>query len=73
VLVCPITSPAWSMLFPNVGALVTDTGGLLCHPAIIAREFHIPAVVATGNATRLLTDGQQVTVNGTLGSVEILS
>jgi phosphohistidine swiveling domain-containing protein len=72
VLVCPITSPTWSMLFPNVGALVTDAGGLLSHPAIIAREFHVPAVVATGNATAHLVDGQLVTVDGTAGYVEIL-
>jgi pyruvate,water dikinase len=73
VLVCPITAPAWSMLFPNVGALVTDHGGLLSHPAIVAREFHIPAVTATGNATRLLIDGQRITVDGTSGSVEVLA
>ena len=73
VLVCPITAPPWSMLFPNVGALVTDWGSLLSHPAIIAREFHIPAVLATGNATSLLRDGQQVTVDGTAGTVEVLS
>ena len=47
VLVCPATSPVWSVLFPKVGALVTDSGGVLSHPAIIAREFRVPAVVAT--------------------------
>jgi pyruvate,water dikinase len=73
VLVCPVTSPAWSVLFPKVGALVTDAGGLLSHPAIIAREFHIPAVVGTGNATALLGDSQQATVDGTAGSVEVLA
>jgi pyruvate,water dikinase len=73
VLVCPMTSPAWSVLFPSVGALVTDAGSLLCHPAIIAREFNIPAVVATGNATALLRDGQRVTVDGTAGSIEVLA
>lgn len=73
VLVCPVTSPTWAMLFPNVGALVTDAGGLLSHPAIIAREFHVPAVVATGNATALLADGQLVTVDGSTGHVDILS
>jgi pyruvate,water dikinase len=73
VLVCPITSPAWSVLFPNVAALVADTGGVMAHSAIIAREFHIPAVVATGNATPLLRDGQRVTVDGTAGSVEVLA
>jgi pyruvate,water dikinase len=73
VLVCPITSPAWSVLFPNVGALVTDAGSVLSHSAIIAREFAIPAVVATGNATSLLRDGQLLTVDGTTGSVEVLA
>jgi len=73
VLVCPATTPMWSVLFANVGALVTNTGGILSHPAIIAREYRVPAVVATGNATSLLTDGQTVTVNGDTGTVEILS
>src|SRR6266508_1761533 len=71
VLVCPVTSPVWSVLFPSVGALVTDTGGLLSHPAIIAREYGVPAVVATGNATALLRDDQVITVDGTAGQVEV--
>lgn len=71
VLVCPITSPVWSVVFPSLGALVADTGGILSHPAIIAREYRIPAVVATGNATSLISDGQPVTVDGTTGVVEI--
>lgn len=69
VLVCPITSPVWSVVFPSIGALITNTGGILSHPAIIAREYRIPAVVATGNATELLRDGQVVTVDGTAGTV----
>jgi len=73
VLVCPATTPMWSVLFANVGALVTNTGGILSHPAIIAREYRVPAVVATGNATSLLKDGQTVTVDGDSGTVEILS
>ena len=71
VLVCPATTPMWSVLFANVGALVTNTGGILSHPAIIAREYCVPAVVATGNATSLLKDGQIVTVDGDNGRVEI--
>jgi pyruvate,water dikinase len=71
VLVCPITSPVWSVLFASIGALVTDTGGVLSHPAIIAREHQVPAVVATGNATALLHDGQQVTVDGSSGKIDI--
>lgn len=71
VLVCPITSPVWSILFAKVGALVTNSGGVLSHPAIIAREYGIPAVVATGNATDILRDGQQITVDGDAGVVRI--
>ena len=73
VLICPITSPVWSVLFPRVGALVTDAGGVLCHSAIIAREYRVPAVVATGCATNIITDGQQVTVDGNTGLVEVVS
>jgi pyruvate,water dikinase len=69
VLVCPVTSPVWSVLFSRIGALVTDTGGILSHPAIIAREYGVPAVVAAGNATAVLRDGQQVTVDGDAGIV----
>lgn len=72
VLVCPITSPVWSILFAKVGALVTDSGGILSHPAIIAREYGIPAVVATGNGTRIIRSGDQVTVDGDKGTVRIL-
>ncbi|HEU4408380.1 MAG TPA: PEP/pyruvate-binding domain-containing protein [Polyangiaceae bacterium] len=72
VLVCPITSPVWSVIFPSIGALVTDSGAVLSHPSIIAREFGIPAVVGTGNATSVLRDGQVVTVDGTRGVVERL-
>ncbi len=72
VLVCPITSPVWSILFAKVGALVTDTGGILSHPAIIAREYGIPAVVATGNATQIIPDGSRVDVNGDSGIVQLV-
>lgn len=70
VVVCPITSPVWSVIFPSIGALVTDTGGILSHPAIIAREYRVPAVVATGNATAVLQDGERVVVDGSAGIVE---
>ena len=72
VLVCPATSPVWSVLFPSVGALITDHGGTLSHPAIIAREYRVPAVVATGVGTTQLHDDQIVTVDGTAGTVEVL-
>jgi rifampicin phosphotransferase len=69
VLVCPITSPAWSMLFLQAGAVVTDGGGVLAHTAVIAREYGIPAVLATGAATQRLRDGDIVTVDGVAGVV----
>lgn len=69
VVVTPVTSPVWSIVFPSMGALVTDAGGVLSHPAIIAREHGIPAVVGTGTATVSLTDGEMVQVDGDAGTV----
>jgi pyruvate,water dikinase len=69
VLVCPITTPAWSLNFSRIGALVTDAGGALSHAAIVAREHGIPAVVATGHATTDLRNGQLVTVDGSTGTI----
>jgi phosphoenolpyruvate synthase/pyruvate phosphate dikinase len=73
VLVCPTTSPAWSVVFPHAGALVTEFGGTLSHAAIIAREFGIPAVLSTHDGTRRLREGQVVTVDGTVGAVRVAS
>ena len=73
VLVCPTTSPAWSILFASAGALVSDGGSAFAHAAVIAREFGIPAVLGTGDATRRLRDGQFVTVDGTTGLVRLES
>jgi len=72
VLICPTTSPSWNILFGKIGALVTDTGGILSHAAIIAREFSIPAVVATRNGTKVVTDGLRVQVDGTTGLIRFL-
>lgn len=69
VLVCPTTTPAWSVLFGGVGALVTDEGGILSHSAIVAREFGIPAVVGTGRATAMVPDGTLIEVDGAAGIV----
>lgn len=71
VLVCPTTHSSWTVAFGHAGALVADGGGMLAHPAIIAREHGIPAVLATGSATELLRDGQIVTVDGSAGRVRI--
>jgi pyruvate,water dikinase len=69
VLVCPTTSAAWMMVFRRAGAMVTDTGSVLSHTAIVAREFSLPAVVATGDATARLVDGEEVIVDGGRGVV----
>jgi phosphohistidine swiveling domain-containing protein len=69
VLVCETTSAAWMMVFRRAGAIIADTGSVLSHTAIVAREFGLPAVVAGGNATKTLVDGEEVIVDGTSGSV----
>jgi pyruvate,water dikinase len=69
VLVCPTTSAAWMIVFRRAGAIVADTGSVLSHTAIVAREFALPAVVAAANATSSLVDGEEVTVDGTRGEV----
>ena len=71
VLVAPVTSPPWSVLFLQAGAVVTDGGGVLSHTAVVAREYGIPAVLATGEATRRLCDGDVVSVDGTTGRVSL--
>ena len=72
VMVCRITSGEWSMVFSRVGALVTEEGGMLSHPAIIAREFAIPAVVGTEIAMEKLKDGMKVVVDGNNGVVALV-
>ena len=72
ILVCPYTATAWTPLFPKIKAVVTDTGGMLTHAAITAREYRIPAVVGTWRATRSIGDGDLIRVNGNTGTVEIL-
>jgi rifampicin phosphotransferase len=72
VVVCPATQPTWSVVFPVMGAIVTDSGGILSHSAIIAREYRIPAVVATHNGTSRLQDDQLVAVDGSTGVVEFV-
>ena len=71
ILVCPMTSPAWTQLFAHAVGLVTDIGGILGHGSIVAREYGIPAVVGTGNVTRRIESGQTLEVDGDAGTVVI--
>ncbi|RNL78837.1 PEP-utilizing enzyme [Nocardioides marmorisolisilvae] len=72
VLVTRMTSPYFNVVLPMLGALVTDRGGQLCHAAIVAREYGIPGIVGTREATAKITDGTRVRVDGATGEVTIL-
>ena len=69
ILVCTYTDPEWTPLFCLAAGVVVDTGGTLSHAAIVAREYQIPAVLATGDATKKLKDGDFVLVDGSTGTV----
>ena len=71
VLVAESTAPSWTPLFATVVAVVTDTGGVLSHCAVVAREYGVPAVVGTATATELIRDGQILEVDGDAGLVRI--
>ncbi len=72
VLVASITTPAWTTLFAMASAVVTDIGGPLSHSSIVAREYGIPAVLGTAVATRRITDGERIHVDGDAGTVTLL-
>lgn len=69
VLVCRTTDPAWTPLFGIASAVTTETGGMLSHAAIVAREQGIPAVLGVAGALTRITDGTTLVVDGTHGTV----
>jgi pyruvate,water dikinase len=69
ILVCTSTNPTWTALFGSVAGLVSDSGGVLSHTAIVAREYGLPAVVGVGHGTSAIDNGQVVTVDGNSGVV----
>jgi phosphohistidine swiveling domain-containing protein len=73
ILVCQMTNPAWVVLFTKIVGLVTDAGGTVSHPAVLSREFGIPAVVGTTVATSQIKSGDRIRIDGTKGIVEILA
>jgi rifampicin phosphotransferase len=73
ILVARITTPAFNILLPLLSGIVTDRGGVLSHPAIVSREYGIPGVVGTRNATSLIADGALVEIDGDAGTVKVLS
>lgn len=69
ILVCRTTDPAWTPLFGVAAAVITETGGVLSHAAIVAREYRIPAVVGVADALARITSGTTLLVDGTHGTV----
>jgi pyruvate,water dikinase len=72
ILVTSNTDPGWTVVFSKLGGLITETGGILCHGAVISREYRIPAVTAVKSATSVLHTGDTVVVDGSKGEVTIL-
>ncbi len=72
ILVAPFTTPVWTPLFGIAGGVVTETGGILSHGAIVAREYGIPAVMSVANVMNLLEDGSQIVVDGDRGFVRVI-
>jgi pyruvate,water dikinase len=72
IIVCPSSNPSWVPLFAIAGGLITNTGGVLSHAAVVAREFALPAVVGTGDATTRIADGRLVEIDGSTGIVRLL-
>ena len=72
ILVCPATDPGWTPLFLTAGGLVMETGGLVTHGAVVAREYGIPAIVGVHQATTRLRTGQRVRVDGNRGRIIVL-
>jgi pyruvate,water dikinase len=72
ILVTTTTTPAWTPLFPALAGLVTETGGILSHAAVVAREYGLPAVVGAAGATSAIQDGMRLRIDGTAGTIEIV-
>ncbi|HLH82572.1 MAG TPA: PEP-utilizing enzyme [Trebonia sp.] len=73
ILVCPVTAPSWAPVFGKIKAAVSDIGGAMSHAAIVAREYGMPAVVGTGDATKRIRTGDRIRVDGDRGTVRVLA
>jgi pyruvate,water dikinase len=72
ILVTRATTAAFNIALPLLSGIVTDRGGLLCHAAIVSREYGIPGVVGTANATTQIPDGARIRLDGGAGTVTVL-
>jgi phosphohistidine swiveling domain-containing protein len=73
IIVCPSSNPSWVPMFTIAAGLVTNTGGILAHAAVVAREFGLPAVVGLAGATSRIADGRRIEIDGTTGTVRFLA
>ena len=71
ILVTRFTDTGWTSKFAILKGIVTEYGGILCHAAIVSREYGIPCVVCTKDATKLIKDGSTITINGTTGEITL--
>jgi len=71
ILVTKFTDTGWTSKFAILKGIVTEYGGILCHAAIVSREYGIPCVVCTNDATRIIKDGSTITINGTTGEITV--
>ncbi|MHA2267922.1 MAG: PEP-utilizing enzyme [Promethearchaeota archaeon] len=69
ILVVPQTDPGWTPVFSKIGGLITETGGILSHGAVVSREYGIPAVTNISNACNMFKTGQLVMINGYDGTI----
>ena len=72
VLVAPSSSPSWTPVYERIAAAVLDSGGIMCHAAIVAREYGLPAVIGTGTGTKRIKTGDRLRVDANSGVVTIL-
>jgi pyruvate,water dikinase len=72
ILVAPFTSTSWTPVFGRIAAVVTDAGGVMCHAAIVAREYGLPAILGAGAATKRVATGDLLRVDGDLGTVTFI-
>ena len=71
ILITKFVDPAWTLCFDKIGGLITETGGVLSHGAVIAREYNIPAVLAVKNGLSRLAKAKKVRINGSTGNIQI--
>jgi pyruvate,water dikinase len=72
ILIAPFTSTSWTPVFGRIAGAVTDAGGVMCHAAIIAREYGLPAVLGAGSATKRIATGDRVRVDADNGTVVVI-